>query len=152
MNEYAIQLVEEGRDLEGKYPHTLDDKGRLVFPAAFREAFADGMYVKVGTDGRLVVMTPEGHKHEKLQMLRRSTEARENRFRRGVLTDAQPLHLDSQHRVTLPQEMRRSAGLDRELMVKGNIDHVEIWDRRTFEEFMRRAEAHETDLDEDVPT
>lgn len=151
MNEYAIQLVDEGRDFHGDYPHTLDDKGRLVFPASFREAFAEGMYVKVGKDGCLEVWTPEGYKQEKMAMLRRSTGVRGNRYQRGLLTSARELHLDGQHRVTLPHEMRDKVDLDRELVVKGNIDHVQIWDRATFEDFMRRAEAHSADLDEGVP-
>lgn len=148
MSDYAIRMIEEGRDLGGDYPRTLDDKGRLVFPVEFREAFADGLWVMVGKDRCLEAWTAEGHKHNKLEIVRKPVTSRSVRLQRSLIMAAREVELDSQHRVTLPHELRDEVGLDREILVKGNVDHVQIWDRSTYRAFLRQAGEHAAALDE----
>lgn len=148
MDAYAEQLVEERRDFGGDRTRTLDDKGRLVFPAEFRDEFTDGLWVMKGADSCVEIWTAEGHKQRKLDVIRKPMTSRANRLQRHVVTSARRLDLDSQYRVTLPQEMRSHASLDRDIVVKGNLNHVQVWDRAIFRKFDREAGGYVAEQDD----
>ncbi len=127
----------------GEYEHTLDDKGRLTLPARFREAFAGGCVVTRGMDGCLVVYTREAWDRfvsvrlEDLDPF--SREAREMaRFLFAGAAEAEP---DRQGRVMIPPVLVGHAKLDREVVVAGVRDHVEIWDRATWRRHLEDVEG-----------
>jgi MraZ protein len=115
----------------GEYEHTLDDKNRLTLPARFREAFADGGVVTRGMDGCLYAFPKDGW--DRFVDVRLagldpfSREARQlQRFLFAGAADADP---DKQGRIAIPPVLLKHAKLDREVVVAGVRDHVEIWDR-----------------------
>lgn len=127
----------------GEYEHTLDDKGRLTLPARFREAFAGGCVVTRGMDGCLVVYTREAWDRfvsvrlEGLDPF--SREARQMaRFLFSGAAEAEP---DRQGRVMIPPVLVGHAKLDREVVVAGVRDHVEIWDRATWRAHLEDVEG-----------
>lgn len=127
----------------GEYEHTLDDKGRLTLPARFREAFAGGCVVTRGMDGCLVVYTREAWDRfvsvrlEGLDPF--SREARQMaRFLFAGAAEAEP---DRQGRVMIPPVLVGHAKLDREVVVAGVRDHVEIWDRATWRAHLEDVEG-----------
>ncbi len=127
----------------GEYEHTLDDKSRLTLPAKFRDAFASGCVVTRGMDGCLVVYTREAW--ERFVSVRLegldpfSREARQMaRFLFSGATEAEP---DRQGRVMIPPVLVNRAKLDREVVVAGVRDHVEIWDRATWRAHLEDVEG-----------
>ena len=129
--------------LLGEYEHTLDDKNRLTLPAKFREAFAGGVVVTRGMDGCLSVFTREAWDEfvrVRLEGLNTfSKEARQmTRFMFAGAAEAEP---DRQGRVMLPPALIQHAGLDKEVVVAGVRDHVEIWDRAAWREQLKDVEG-----------
>lgn len=132
--------------LLGTHEHTVDEKNRLTLPARFRDAFAEGLVLTRGMDGCVSVYTRAAW--DQLVSVRLvdldpfTHEARQmNRFIYAGASDAE---LDRQGRVVLPQALIDHAQLEREVIVAGLRDHLEIWDRSAWltqmEEVERNAE------------
>lgn len=124
----------------GHYEHSLDSKNRLNVPARFRPAFADGLVLARWLDPCIAVFTPDGFEefNESFTtgMHPLSQERRDlTRFFSGGSFDAE---LDSAGRVTLNQQLIEFAGLEKEVVVVGNRDHLEIWDKRRWNEDQER--------------
>jgi MraZ protein len=129
--------------LLGEYEHTLDDKNRLTLPAKFRQDFSAGVVVTRGIDGCLFVFTREAWDDFVASRLEGldpfSKEARQmNRF---IFAGATEGELDKQGRVMLPPALIEHAGLDREVVVAGVRDHVEIWGRAAWREQLKEVEG-----------
>src|ERR671918_1808996 len=129
--------------LLGEYEHTLDDKNRLTLPAKFRQALADGVVVARGMDGCLVVYTRENWDAfvaARMQGLSPfSKEARQ--MSRFIFAGATEAELDKQGRVMLPPALIEHARLDREVVVAGVRDHIEIWSRVAWREQLKEVEG-----------
>lgn len=120
----------------GEFQHTLDPKGRVILPSAFREDLSEGLVMTVGLDRCLAVhpMTDWERVVEGLRSLR-STDGRERRFARMMLANAHPEQLDKQGRVTIPARLREYASLSKEIAVVGNDSRVELWDRASWDSY-----------------
>jgi MraZ protein len=149
MSEYRVRLLDEVRDFEGVNDYTLDTKGRLLVPAAYREALADGLCVVPGLDPCLDVWTREGYADRKRAAARLPVGSRDARRLRHLIMSVTTLEMDGQHRVTLPARLRAQLGLDREITVVGNLDHLEIWDRGVYANYMAEARASTAGFDTD---
>jgi MraZ protein len=115
--------------LLGEYEHALDDKNRVTLPAKFRQAFADGVFVARGIDPCLLVFPPEGWNRfvdEQLAGLNPfSREARQ--MSRLLFSGATETELDRQGRMVVPTPLLEHARLEREVVVAGVRDHLELW-------------------------
>jgi MraZ protein len=129
--------------LLGEYEHTLDDKNRLTLPAKFRQAFAEGIVVTRGIDGCLHAYTPDdwatlvGGNLATLNPL--SKEGR--RMQRFFFSGAAETELDKQGRVGLPAALLQHAKLERDVVVAGVHDHLEIWDRDAWRRELAEVEG-----------
>ncbi|CAN5342851.1 division/cell wall cluster transcriptional repressor MraZ [soil metagenome] len=124
----------------GEYRHTLDSKGRLILPAAFRDELRDGLVVTVGLDHCLAVH-PAADWRRVVEGLRslRTTDRRERMFARVLTSSAHPEELDRQGRVTIPQRLRSYAALARDVAVIGADSRLELWDTTAWEAYRERA-------------
>jgi len=127
----------------GTYEHTIDEKSRLTLPARFREALGDGVVLARGLDGNVAVypretwrMTVEA-RISALDPL--SREARE--LRRFFFSGAADADLDRQGRILVPAALTRHAGLEREVVVAGNYDHLELWSATAWEQHLHAVEG-----------
>lgn len=111
----------------GEYSHSIDPKGRLIIPAKFREDLGDEFVVTKELGGALSIYPSEGWKtfEEKLSTLPRS-KAHVVRFFSGSAVDS---GLDKQGRVQLSAALREHAELEKEVVLVGVLDRVEIWDK-----------------------
>src|SRR5438034_9402048 len=129
--------------LLGEYEHTIDEKNRLTLPAKFRQAFADGVVVTRGMDGCLYAYTGGDWQRlveERLRSL--DTLNREARLmQRFFFSGAVEAELDKQGRVMMPSALTESAGLQREVVVAGVYDHLEIWDRAAWRDHLKEVEG-----------
>ena len=135
----------------GTHAPRLDDKGRLVLPAKFRDAFAPGLVLTKGQE-RSIVVWPAAEfaaEAERLSDASRS-DARARAYLRVLFSGAFDEIPDRQGRVTVPAALREYAGLDRDVVVVGNNTTVEIWDAPTWEAYLASQEDAFSGLSEEV--
>jgi MraZ protein len=127
----------------GSYEHTIDEKSRLTLPARFREALGDGVVLARGLDGNVAVYPRETWKmtvEARISALDPlSREARE--LRRFFFSGAADADLDRQGRILVPAALTRHAGLERDVVVAGNYDHLELWSRTAWEQHLHAVEG-----------
>lgn len=114
----------------------MDDKGRLVLPAAYRELLQGGLVMTIGYEHCLTIQTPSAWDAtlETLQSLR-SSNPRERLFTRLVASNAVEQDLDKQGRVSIPPDLREYARLTKDVAVVGAITRVEIWDSERWDAY-----------------
>ncbi len=129
-------MVDTGALFLGEFQHTLDPKGRVILPSAFREALSEGLVMTVGLDNCLTVH-PLADWRRLIAELRslRTTDARERKFARMIRSQAHPDTLDRQGRVTIPARLRGYARLDKDVTVVGADARLEIWDTARWEAY-----------------
>ena len=129
--------------LLGEYEHTIDDKNRVTLPSRFRQMFAGGVVVTRGIDPCLAVYTrADWDEYVAAQLAGLSSFNREARqMRRYLFSAAIETELDKQGRITLPAALMKYARLDRDVVVAGVQDHVEIWDRAAWRTQLEEVEG-----------
>jgi MraZ protein len=128
--------------LLGEFEHTIDEKNRLTLPSRFRQEFADGVVVTRGMDGCLYAYTRPDFERLVADLRQLDPLSREGRvMSRFFFSGATEAELDKQGRINLPATLIGSARLDREVVVAGVYDHVEIWDRATWREHLKEVEG-----------
>lgn len=132
----------------GTHHLKLDDKGRLILPAKFREGLAEGVVVTKGQD-HCLVLWPRAEFDQYAAKLRANAQAnaRVRAMTRVFFSSAFDDSLDRQGRLTVPPVLREYAHLDRELTVVGADTRVEIWDTETWDAYLAASEAEFADLD-----
>lgn len=121
----------------GEYQHSLDEKGRLIMPVKFRDALGETFVVTRGLDNCLFVYSKEEWRilEEKLKTLpMTSKEARA--FVRFFFSGASECELDKSGRISLPQNLREHANLEKEVVVAGVTNRIEIWSKDNWEDYM----------------
>lgn len=113
----------------GEYQHSVDGKGRLVMPSKFRDRLEPGLVVTKGQERCLYVFPLDrwGEEVEKVKSLPR-TDRRSRNYARSFFGAASDQSMDGQGRIQIPQPLRDYAGLDKEVVVVGVAERVEIWD------------------------
>lgn len=135
----------------GTYAPKLDDKGRIILPAKFREELEAGIVVTRGQERCLFVYS--AREFEELhQRIRQApvTSKKSRDYLRLFLSGAHSEVPDKQHRVTLPALLRTYAGLDRDLTVIGAGNHAEIWDTQAWNQYYAEQEDSFSEITEEV--
>ena len=136
--------------LLGQSPQRLDEKNRLTVPARLRPRFEAGIVITRGLDGCLWAYTLEGWEAFQLQQIDRldgfSREARQ--MRRFFFSAAHEATPDKQGRVALPSALMEHATLDREVVVTGIGEHLEIWNRDAWARVVSESQGSVEDVAE----
>lgn len=135
----------------GEFQHTLDDKGRLTIPARFREGLGERFIVTRGLDNCLFAypMSEWQVLESRLKTLP-LTKADARAFVRFLFSGAAEGELDKQGRVMLPPALRTHARLDKEVVVIGVSNRVEIWAKEVWEAYVEQAESSFEDIAENL--
>jgi MraZ protein len=135
----------------GTYAPKLDDKGRVILPAKFRDELSGGLVITRGQERCLYVFTEREFEnvHEKIRQAPVSNKQARD-FLRVFLSGASQERPDSQHRVTIPATLRDYANLGRDLTIIGAGSRAEIWDTETWNSYYESTEAAFSDTDEEV--
>lgn len=114
--------------LIGEFTHSLDAKGRMIFPAKLREELGDTFIISKGLDGCLFVYSKEewDNLSAKIKQMPMSKARNIQRFLFAGATEVEP---DKQGRVLIAANLREYAGLEKETMVVGASNRAEIWDK-----------------------
>jgi len=131
--------------LVGRYEHTIDEKGRVSLPARFREELGEALVLAAGLDGQIEVLPPEVWKNKisrvrSLNML--DEEARE--LDQRLHDDAQECQVDKSGRILIPGWLRQETGIETDVMIVGQTDHIQIWGVARWAE--RRAQGGSREL------
>ena len=131
-------------------PH-LDDKGRLILPAKFRDELAGGVVITKGQERCLYVFTSAEFGRIADQLHEQPVTHKAARaYSRVFFASAHDEVPDRQGRVTIPAHLRDYAGLGRELVVIGASSRVEVWDRQSWDTYLAESEDAFSDIEEGV--
>ncbi|MCL4268858.1 MAG: division/cell wall cluster transcriptional repressor MraZ [Anaerolineales bacterium] len=122
----------------GQFQHNLDDKGRLMIPARFRELLEGGAYITQGFDKCLMVMTEAYFKqvYERIEAMNLA-DPTARLLRRLILSNAYPIEVDKVGRILVPQNLRAFLEIaSGELIVAGQGEYFEVWTPATWGEQM----------------
>ena len=138
----------------GTFDHTLDAKHRLTIPARFRGALSDGVVlaaaheVEAGAPRTVAVWSTQAYELYTSSTLAglnpASPTARE--LKRFFFNASFDTELDAANRVMIPPQLMSYAGLDKEVVVTGSGDCLEIWDRRRYAENFEQVMTRMPDL------
>ena len=135
----------------GTYRPRLDEKGRLFLPAKFREAMGDGLVITRGQERSIDVRTSADFAAftEKFKNASQ-TDARLRAYGRMLFALASEQSLDKQGRITVTPELRDYAALDRECVVIGIYDRIEIWEPQAWAAYTAQQESAFSDVQEEI--
>jgi MraZ protein len=126
----------------GQFQHNLDEKGRLMIPARYRDLLAAGAYITQGFDKCLMVMT-DAYFNEMYGIINSMNMAdpTARMLRRLILSNAYPVEVDKVGRVLVPQNLRQFLGVESgELTVAGQGDYFEVWAPAGWREQMEQVQ------------
>jgi len=129
----------------GQFQHNLDDKGRLMIPARFRELLAAGAFITQGFDKCLMVMTDVYFKevYDRISAMNLA-DPMARLLRRLILSNAYPVEADKVGRILLPQNLRQVITLESEAIVAGQGEYFEVWTPAAWNEQMAQLQDLET--------
>ena len=119
----------------GEYSHTIDTKGRLIIPSKFREELGETFVVTKGLDGCLFAFSDEEWKAFEIKLKSLPlTNKNARQFARFFVAGATPCELDKQGRILLPATLREFAGLEKDVVLTGMLNRIEIWSKDKWNE------------------
>lgn len=120
----------------GEFRHNIDAKGRLTLPSKFRDAFDTSIVVTRGFDGCLNVYSLEQWQRvfEKLQRMP-SNKKEARTFVRLFTAKASEIEFDKLGRINLPRPLIDEGQLEKECVIVGVGDHIEIWNATAWDQY-----------------
>jgi MraZ protein len=135
----------------GEHRPRLDDKGRLILPAKFRDELAEGLVITKGQERCLYVFPVQefGRMADGLRTAPVTAKSLRDysRIFFGSASDEVP---DKQGRITVPSPLRAYAGLTRDCVVIGMNTRVEIWDAQAWSDYQTATEPSFAEAAEEV--
>ena len=121
----------------GTYGPKLDDKGRVILPARFREDMEGGIVLTRGQEHCIYAFPAQEFEQMTVELRRAPLSSKQARdYIRVLLSGAYKEVPDKQGRITLPPDLRKYAGLDRELTVIGAGSRAEIWNSQAWNDYL----------------
>jgi MraZ protein len=136
----------------GSAPAKIDDKGRLKIPTDFRrlieERYGQDLFVtSVVGDSALIYPLPVWEDIEQKLVALPSTDRTKVRYLERVNYFGQQVSLDVQGRILIPQLLRESAGMNGDVVVSGQLNHLVIWNHDRFAKRLEDQPFTDEDFD-----
>jgi MraZ protein len=118
---------------QGKFEHSLDDKGRMAVPSPFRKRLGADADVEatvvVTISDQCLAAYPQEEWLKKIEVISKLNQLDPNvmAFKRFFIGSAQECAVDKAGRILLSADLRRHAGIERDCVVVGQLDKFEIW-------------------------
>ena len=137
--------------LMGEYHHNIDEKSRLIIPSKFRNELGDRIIITRGLDKCLFVYSENEwnkiiSKVSKLQFTKKNVRA----FERAFIGGASTIEFDKQGRINITSPLVHYANITKECVLIGVNERLEIWDKETFENYMKENEESLDIITEDI--
>lgn len=124
----------------GEYSHNLDTKGRIIIPSKFREELHESFILTRGLDGCLTIYSLEQWEKIFIEINKLPTTKKAARQYIRVLTsNACECTLDNQGRILIPSNLTTPVGISKECVIVGANDHIEIWDKKVWNDYFDEA-------------
>ena len=135
----------------GTHAPRLDEKGRLILPAKYRDELAGGVVITKGQE-RCLYLFPQAEFGRITEALRTApvTAKAVRDYSRVFFASASDEVPDKQGRITVPPALRAYAGLQRDCVVIGANTRLEIWDSQAWETYLASQEDSFADAAEEV--
>lgn len=135
----------------GEFHHNVDEKGRIIVPAKFRDDLGSSFVLTRGLD-QCIFAYPRAEWTQLEQKLKSLpfTKADARAFSRFFFSGACDVDLDKQGRIVLPPNLRTFAKLTKECVVIGVSSRVEIWDRSVWESYYLKSEESFNEIAESI--
>ena len=130
----------------GEYHHTIDDKGRLTIPSKIRYELGEEFIITRGLDGCLFIYPKETWNNiiKKYETLPNVKNARN--FMRFFLSGAEANEFDKQGRVNIPSPLIKYAGINKDCVIIGVGNRVEVWSAEKWDSFITENEDSFSEL------
>jgi MraZ protein len=126
----------------GEHYHSLDEKGRVILPAKFRDALGDGFFITKSMDACLEGYTKQDWMSFVEKTMSMSGDTQQVRsYQRRRIGSAVECEVSRQGRVSIPQNLREYAGLNKEIVIVGIANKLEIWAKDRYEAALLDSEA-----------
>jgi len=124
-----VYLSRELPRFTGRAEHALDDKGRLVVPARFRERLGAKFFVSIAQPDPCLALYPQAAWEVLCERLEAAAvkDERYRRFVRHLFAHTEEAACDGQGRLLIPQGLRAHAGIERDAVSIGALTRVEVW-------------------------
>jgi len=131
----------------GEHFHSVDEKGRMIVPARFREALSGQFIITKGLDKCLFVFTLDEWRliEQKIENLPMSDEGA-RKFLRFFFGAACESERDAQGRALIPPNLRQYAEISKDIVSVGVARRIEIWSRELYDQYMGGGDALDTDI------
>lgn len=135
----------------GEFQHNIDTKGRIIVPSKFREQLGESFVVTRGLDQCLFVypMTEWKILEEKLKKLP-LTKKDARAFTRFFFSGAIECEIDKQGRINIPQTLRKYAAIEKECVVIGVSNRIEIWSSEHWDSYVTDSEESFAEIAENL--
>ena len=112
----------------GRYLHNIDEKGRLTFPASYRDLLGEYPFILNGFDHNLLVMDADRFQllYDRVNSMNMA-DAHTRQLRRYIFSTAAQIEFDKAGRFIIPQPLRQIARLDGSALIVGIGKDIEIW-------------------------
>ncbi|WP_160720168.1 division/cell wall cluster transcriptional repressor MraZ [Bacillus sp. USDA818B3_A] len=135
----------------GEYHHSIDTKGRLIVPSKFRDELGDMFIITRGLDQCLFgyPLLEWGLIEEKLKGLP-LTKKDARAFTRFFFSGATESELDKQGRINIPAPLLQYAKLEKECVILGVSNRIEIWSKQIWEDYFAESEESFAEIAENM--
>jgi len=125
----------------GTYEHNVDDKGRLAIPAKFRDGLGERFFATKGLDRCLFLFPESEWEKQQEQLASLPLAMRDARaYSRLFFAGACECELDRQGRINIPPYLREYAAINKDVVVIGVMNRVEVWSREVWRDYSTKAE------------
>ena len=135
----------------GEYHHSIDDKGRMIIPSKFREELGDKFIITRGIENCLFVYPVKNWEQivTKLESLPFTKKDARN-FTRFFLSGATVSEFDKQGRINITSPLISYANIEKECVIIGTGDRLEIWSSTNWNNFFDSAKDNMSDIAENL--
>ncbi|HEX2953468.1 MAG TPA: division/cell wall cluster transcriptional repressor MraZ [Bacillota bacterium] len=126
----------------GQYQHTLDEKGRIIIPAKFRERLGDTFIMTQGFEQCLFIYPMSEWEILERQLMELPTTQKEERdFLRLLGSSAVEIDTDKQGRVVIPAHLREYAQVHKDVYTIGVFTKIELWSKESWQQYSERIKG-----------
>lgn len=135
----------------GEYHHTIDEKGRIIIPAKFREELGNNFIITRGIENCLFVYSEDNwakitNKLSSLPFTKKDART----FNRFFMSGATSVELDKQGRVNISKPLIDYANLLKDCVIIGTGDRLEVWSQESWESFFDSTKDSMSDIAENL--
>ncbi len=130
----------------GEYHHSIDSKGRIIIPSKVREGLGENFIVTRGLDGCLFLYPKSGWENIINKYKELPDTKGKRQYMRIFLSGATTCEYDKQGRINIPKPLVDYAKLEKDCIIIGVDERLEIWSKDCWEEFISLNEENLSEI------